>query len=74
MQKALKEADVIVLGGVLLNFRLNYGSGIPTNITLININRDTSLLRLNRRSDEAIHGDSLKILVEISLNIEVFHT
>ena len=70
-RKALKEADVIVLGGVPLDFRLNYGFGIPAKTHLISINRDPSLLRLNRRPAEALHGDPLKTLVEISRCIEV---
>ena len=38
---------------------------------MISINHDPSLLRLNRRPTESLHGDPQKALVEISRRIEV---
>ena len=59
-RKALKEADILLLGGVYLDFLLNYVLDIPAKTSLININHDPSLLRLNRRAAEALHGFLLK--------------
>lgn len=57
--KILKEADVVLLLGVPLDFRMNYGRSIPKQATLISVNRDPRQLTANRifrPIDEKIHG------------------
>jgi len=47
-RKALVEADVVILAGVPLDFRLNYGESIPSEAHLIRIDRDGEELQRNR--------------------------
>lgn len=63
---ALAEADVVILAGVPLDFRLNYGSSIAENAHLIRIDRDEEELKRNRVPTVAAHGDPGAFLVELA--------
>lgn len=56
-KEALKEADVVVCFGVSLDFRLDYGFGIPSRVKLISCNRSKTDLYLNRTPSLAILAD-----------------
>jgi len=55
---ALREADVVVLCGVPMDFRLDYGRHIGTRTTVVTVNRDRAELNKNRRSSLAICADA----------------
>ncbi len=50
-RKALTEADVVILAGVPLDFRLNYGESISAEAKLIRIDRDPNELKRNKPGD-----------------------
>ncbi|MCX7763318.1 MAG: thiamine pyrophosphate-binding protein [Bacteroidia bacterium] len=54
---ALSQADVVILAGVPLDFRLNYGSSIAEKAHLIRIDRDPSELTRNRVGTISICAD-----------------
>ena len=54
---ALKEADLVVLLGVVCDFRLDYGSHISRKAQLISVNRDVDDLKKNRKPTLGVHGD-----------------
>ncbi|MGZ5451262.1 MAG: thiamine pyrophosphate-binding protein [Thermoanaerobaculia bacterium] len=56
-KNALREADLVVLAGVPIDFRLNYGRDISPRAALISVNRSAVDLKKNRRPDVAIHAD-----------------
>ncbi len=56
-REALREADVVLLAGVPLDFRLDYGNQIRRSATYIAANRSKEELRRNRRPTLALHGD-----------------
>lgn len=71
--KALREADVIILAGVPVDFRLGYGRTIPRSATYISINRSKADLTKNRRPTVGILADpgaSLRMLAD-SWNPEI---
>lgn len=45
---ALTQADVVILAGVPLDFRLNYGASIAENAQLVRVDRDPAELQRNR--------------------------
>ncbi|MFW9874171.1 MAG: thiamine pyrophosphate-binding protein, partial [Candidatus Thorarchaeota archaeon] len=55
---ALKEADLVILSGMPLDFRLNYGSDINSKTFLISINRNREELEKNRKPNISIQSDS----------------
>ena len=55
--KALREADVIILAGVPVDFRLGYGRPIPRKATTISVNRSKEDLTKNHRPDTGILAD-----------------
>lgn len=59
---ALKEADVIILAGVPMDFRLNYGRDFGRGTRLIAMNRSKRDLTQNRRPHLPILGDPGSLL------------
>jgi acetolactate synthase-1/2/3 large subunit len=55
--QAMRRADVIVLAGVPVDFRMNYGQAIPRSATYISINRSEEDLTLNRKPDVGVLAD-----------------
>ena len=47
--KALKAADLVIVCGFALDFRLNYGRAISSKAKLVTVNLDEAALSLNRR-------------------------
>ena len=56
-RNALKEADCVILAGVPVDFRLDYGNHIRRGATFISANRSKTDLTKNRKPDVAILGD-----------------
>jgi len=55
---ALREADLVLLCGVPMDFRLDYGRHIGGKATIVSVNRDARELNKNRRVTLAICADA----------------
>ncbi len=55
---ALREADLVLLCGVPMDFRLDYGRHIGGRAAIVSVNRDSRVLNKNRRSTLAICADA----------------
>lgn len=55
---ALKRADVVIVFGTPLDFRLGYGEAIPDDANLIQVDLDGGEIGRNRRVDLGIVGDT----------------
>ena len=64
--EALREADLVILAGMPMDFRLNYGRAIHRNANLITVNRDRKALKKNRKPTLGIQADSSKFLINLS--------
>lgn len=53
---ALKNSDLVILVGSVVDFRLNYGSALPKNTKIVAVNRDASHLALNQGALAALSG------------------
>jgi acetolactate synthase-1/2/3 large subunit len=63
---ALRDADVVILGGLPSDFRLGYGRQFGKGTTLIAANRSCRDLRLNRSPDLALHCDAGRFLRQLA--------
>ena len=64
---ALKQTDVIVLAGTLLDFRMRFGASIPADAKIIQLDMDNTLIGQNRQTDVPIVGNlacSFELLLE----------
>ncbi len=66
---ALKEADLVILAGFPVDFRLDYGRKIARKAKLVAAGRDPALLRRNRKPDVAAQGDAGVFLREVALRL-----
>lgn len=64
--QALKEADVVILAGLPMDFRMGYGAGIPRRCSLVSVNRSRRDLRLNRKPSVPIHADPCELICDLS--------
>lgn len=64
--QALRKADLIILAGIPIDFRLNYGRGLNRKATLININRSIDIIKKNKKPDIGIQADPSTYLIELS--------
>lgn len=55
---ALREADLVLLCGVPMDFRLDYGRHLGAHTTVVSVNRDRAELNKNRRSTLAVCADA----------------
>ena len=55
---ALREADLVLLCGVPMDFRLDYGRHIGSRAIIVSVNRDPAELHKNRRSSLAVCADA----------------
>ncbi len=60
--KALKEADVVLLIGTPIDFRLKYGEGWRKDGKLIQVENDPAELNRNRKADVALCADARLLL------------
>jgi len=60
--KALREADLVILAGMPMDFRLDYGRAINKKAYLIVINRDKGTFKNLRKADLGIQADASRFL------------
>ena len=56
-REAFKEADVVVLAGSILDFRLAFGRSIPQEAKIIQLEMDNTLVGQNRDADVGLVGN-----------------
>ena len=61
-KQALREADVVILAGVPIDFRLDYGQQISRRAFLVSANRSLDELERNRRPQLAVQADPGRFL------------
>jgi acetolactate synthase-1/2/3 large subunit len=54
---AMKQIDCIVLAGTLLDFRMRFGTSIPADATIIQLDMDAVLMGMNRQTDIPLVGN-----------------
>ncbi|GAB1420784.1 thiamine pyrophosphate-binding protein [Anaerolineales bacterium] len=70
--KVLKEADLILLIGTPLDFRLKFGNDIGADVKLIQIENDAEELNHNRQADIALCANSRLILEALQEGLQGF--
>jgi acetolactate synthase-1/2/3 large subunit len=65
-RQALKEADVVLVAGTPLDFRLNYGQSIGAGAALVQVDLDPGELGRNREPAVGIAGDTGVVLDQIT--------
>ena len=63
---ALAEADVVVIAGTPLDFRLGYGAGIAETAAIVQIDTDAGEIGRNRGVEIGIIGDSRSVLEQLA--------
>jgi acetolactate synthase-1/2/3 large subunit len=63
---ALAKADVVVIAGTPLDFRLGYGAGIGDDAKIVQIDSDGSEIGRNRNVEVGIIGDSRSVLGQLA--------
>lgn len=63
---ALKEADLVILAGMPIDFRLEYGRAIGGSAKLVTAGRDAGALSKNRAPTVAVPGDAGRFLQELA--------
>ena len=54
---ALGRADVVILAGTPLDFRMKYGASIPADTTIVQLDLDETLIGQNRAADVGLVGN-----------------
>ena len=67
-KQALREADVVILAGVPMDFRLDYGRHIRRSAYLISANRSRVEITKNRRPNLRILGDAGHFLHRLAMH------
>jgi acetolactate synthase-1/2/3 large subunit len=63
---ALAEADVVLIVGTPLDFRLGYGAGIAETAKIVQVDGDAAEIGRNRAVDVGIVGDSRSVLEQLA--------
>ena len=71
--KALRQADVVLLIGTPLDFRLKYGNDWSPDGRLIQIENDPQELNHNRQADVALIADSRLVLEALAEGLQGMH-
>src|SRR5262249_29089442 len=66
---ALAEADVVLIAGTPLDFRLGYGSGIGESAKIVQVDGDACEIGRNRAVEVGIIGDSRSILQQLNASV-----
>ncbi|MCE9596941.1 MAG: thiamine pyrophosphate-binding protein [Spirochaetia bacterium] len=64
--EALRAADLVILAGQPVDFRLNYGAHINRRAFHISINLSTTDLKKNKRPNLGIHADPADFLIDLA--------
>ena len=67
---ALAEADVVLIAGTPLDFRLGYGAGLGESSKIIQVDSDAAEIGRNRAVDVGIIGDSRSVLQQLTLALQ----
>lgn len=70
--RALSTADVVVLAGAPLDFRLQYGQKLADRVQLVQIDLDAGAIGQNRTPEVAIVGDIGQALRQLARKLEGF--
>jgi acetolactate synthase-1/2/3 large subunit len=65
-KEALADADVVVIAGTPLDFRLGYGAGIAETAKIVQIDTDAGEIGRNRGVEIGIIGDSRSVLEQLT--------
>lgn len=65
-KEALAEADVVLIAGTPLDFRLGYGAGIGEGAKIVQVDSDASEIGRNRAVDVGLIGDSRSVLQQLT--------
>ena len=65
-KEALAEADVVLIAGTPLDFRLGYGAGIGEEARIIQVDSDPTEIGRNRAVEVGIIGDSRTVLTQLA--------
>jgi acetolactate synthase-1/2/3 large subunit len=65
-RQALRQADAVVLAGVVADFRLDYGRQIPRKTQVVAVNRSKVDLTKNRKPTVAALGDPGRFLIALA--------
>ena len=66
---ALAEADVVLIAGTPLDFRLGYGAGLGETSKIIQVDSDAAEIGRNRAVDVGIIGDSRSVLQQLTAGL-----
>ena len=66
---ALAEADVVLIAGTPLDFRLGYGAGLGEAAKIIQVDSDAAEIGRNRAVDVGIIGDSRSVLQQLTAGL-----
>ena len=69
-KRSLKEADLVILAGTPLDFRLDYGRSFGDLTKIIRLDLSAEELGRNRKGDISEECDPLEILFEVSKKVE----
>jgi acetolactate synthase-1/2/3 large subunit len=67
---ALAEADVVLIAGTPLDFRLGYGAGIGEKAQIVQIDSDPTEIGRNRAVEVGIIGDSRSVLRQLTTALD----
>lgn len=67
---ALREADVVVLAGMPMDFRLDYGRAIAGSAKIVSVGRDREALSKNRHPAVEVPGDAGRFLQRVAGLVE----
>ena len=68
-KEALAEADVVLIAGTPLDFRLGYGAGIGESAKIVQVDTDAAEIGRNRAVDVGIIGDSRSVLQQLTAGL-----
>jgi acetolactate synthase-1/2/3 large subunit len=68
-REALREADLVILAGVPLDFRLDYGRQIARRARIVSVNLTPGTLRRNRRPALAVEAAPGRFLVALAAEL-----
>jgi acetolactate synthase-1/2/3 large subunit len=69
-KEALRQADLVILAGVPVDFRLSYGRDIARGAVVVSANRSAVDLKKNRRPDAGLHVDPGAFLIRLASLVE----
>ena len=67
-REAMKQCDVFVLAGSVLDFRLRFGQSIPAEAKIVQLDMDNTLIGHNRSADAALVGNlgcSFELMMQV---------